>query len=378
MKIAIPIYSFNKEGGIERHTYEVVKRWHEKHEIHLFCHEWQDFGWKNVHFHKVPALNSMLASPSFAIMSSLKIKKQEFDIIFNNGCGAAFTQDVITSASCHKAWANEMKKANLKKWFLNPLHYWTFFIEGYNYKNKRFKKVMAISEFIKKHLMNYYNISSRDIEVVHLGVNSEEFNPEFKNDFRKKIRVQYNIPDDKFIISFIGKEFKRKGLKYLMDAINSLNNSKVHLIVVGDGEIQLFKDYAARLGISKQVTFTGHKKELNEFYCASDSFIFPTTFDAFALVVLEAMACGLPVIVSKTAGASELIEHNVDGIILDDYKDSKILAEYIEYLINNNDSRNEMGVKAREKAMIYSWDRVSDKMMNIFREIHERKNKIQI
>lgn len=149
MKIAIPILKFNKEGGIERHTYELAKRFSKEHEIHIFANQWVDMD--NVIFNKVSVIKipALLQYPSFVVVNTLMLKRENFDIIYNNGCGTTLSQDIITSASLHKAWAKEAKKEKIKKYVLNPLHYWTFTIEGYNYKNRRYKKIIAVSNLLK-------------------------------------------------------------------------------------------------------------------------------------------------------------------------------------------------------------------------------------
>lgn len=370
MKIAIPILHYNKEGGIERHTWEMAERWSRGHEVHIFASQFGETG-QNIICHNVPVFKSpgLLRTPSFVVMNSLKLRKMNFDIIYNNGCGATFIQDVIVAASSHRAWAEESKKAGLKRFFLNPLHYWTFAIEGFNYRRRRYKKIIAISHLIKRLLIKCYNIPSEDIEVISLGVNLKDFHPSNRNIYREIVRKELGIPEDNMLLLFVGKEFRRKGLKYIFDALNCIKNEKVKLLVIGEGEITAFKNMAGKLGISERVIFLGHSTEVEKYYAASDIFIFPSTFDAFGMVVLEAMASGIPVIVSISAGASELVEHMKEGIVLKEYSDVAGISKAIELLVENKSLRLELGRNSRIKAEACSWDMVAEKTMKIFSDV---------
>ncbi|MBI4753413.1 glycosyltransferase family 4 protein [Candidatus Desantisbacteria bacterium] len=375
MKIAIPIIRFDKQGGIERHTYELVKELSAEHEVHIFAHQWEDISNPRVIFHYVPVFDIPILPPvSFPIMTTLMIKQEGCDVVYNNGAGYTFIQDVITTASLHTAWMEEAKKNGLRKYFLNPLHYYFFILEKYIYKKGRYKKIIAISNFIKAHLMTYFHIPEEDIIVIYHGVNLEEFNPENKNLIRKKIRDNYQIKENETLLLFVGKEYKRKGLRYIIDALDILQRDDIKLLVVGKDTSRYSKALAT--SFDKRVIFAGHSQDVASYYAAADIFVFPTTFDAFGMVVLEAMAAGLPVIVSNKAGSSELIENRVDGIVLNDCKNAREISQGIAYLMKDREAMKEMGEKARKKAERYSWEKISMETLAVFEEVFRKKQRI--
>lgn len=380
MKIAIPIFNFSKTGGIERHTYELVKRISKNHEVHVFSNILKNDDNLNIIWHKVPVFNfSILTHLLFVLINSIMLKKEKFDIVYNNGCGATFIQDVITSASVHLAWMKETKKEVLKKYFLNPMHYWTIFVESINYRNikmENYKKVIAISNFIKRHLMNYYLIPEDKIVVIYHGVSPDEFNPQKREKYFSLIRSKYSISKDDTVLLFVGNEFKRKGLKYVFEAMKILNNKNLKLLVVGNGEIKFFRTFADSLGIGKNVVFAGFCEDVSIYYSVADIFIFPSTFDAFGLVVLEAMASGIPAIVSASTGASEIIEHGVDGFVVDDYRNSSEFARVITDLIKSKELMNRIGKLARSKAEKFTWDSVAEKTLEVFKNVSGIKQTI--
>lgn len=374
MKIAMPVLQYNKEGGIERHTWELVERWSRDNDIHIFASEWAETTQK-VTFHKVPTLKrpELLRIPSFVLNNSVMLKNGDFDIVFNNGCGATFVQDVIVAASLHKAWAEETKKAGLKRFFLNPMHYWTFAIERFNYRRKRYRKIIAISEFIKKRLIDYYGLPDEDIVVIHHGVNLEEFNPSKKGIYRAEIRKSFGIAGNDLLLVFTGKEFRRKGLQYVFQALGKLRDERVKLIVVGSGEISQFRAIAQRLGIDRNIFFIGHSSDVARYYAASDVFILPSTFDAFGMVVLEAMASGLPVIVSRNMGASEIVADGEEGIVLKNYFDYNEIAESVRWLIETPSLKGKWGANARSKAEKFSWDIVAEKTLEVLYDVYYKR-----
>ncbi|MFQ5646230.1 MAG: glycosyltransferase family 4 protein, partial [bacterium] len=215
-------------------------------------------------------------------------------------------------------------------------------------------------------LVRDYKIPEEDIAVIYHGVNLEEFHPSKK--LRKDIRKNLKIADQDTLLLFAGKEFRRKGLQYVFEALKILDNDRVKLLIVGQGETAAFKKIAENMGIDNNIIFAGHSDSISKYYAASDIFVFPSTFDAFGMVVLEAMATGLPVIVSKAAGASELIEDGQDGILLECYRDSQAIADKIK-LLENIDLRRDMGARARKKAERYSWEVTAGKTMEIFKEV---------
>jgi UDP-glucose:(heptosyl)LPS alpha-1,3-glucosyltransferase len=117
------------------------------------------------------------------------------------------------------------------------------------------------------------------------------------------------------------------------------------------------------------VSFLGSTREVEKIYAASDAFLLPTPYDEFAMVVSEAMACGLPVIVSREAGASELIQHRVNGLLLDDLRNIQELADYMESVLRDRAWATEMGRAARVTVEPMSWDGVAEETMRVYKEV---------
>jgi UDP-glucose:(heptosyl)LPS alpha-1,3-glucosyltransferase len=120
------------------------------------------------------------------------------------------------------------------------------------------------------------------------------------------------------VFVYVGSGFERKGVPALLEALAKAAVQDAYLFVVGtDKHLNRYAKQAARLGIGKQVIFTGGVKDARPYYAASDAFILPTRYEPLSNAVLEALACGLPSIVSTQCGAAELVTPGVSGYVCD-------------------------------------------------------------
>jgi glycosyltransferase involved in cell wall biosynthesis len=125
--------------------------------------------------------------------------------------------------------------------------------------------------------------------------------------------------------------------------------------------------------LDDRVVFLPPRKDIEFYYAAADAYAGPSLQDAYGMPPAEAMACGLPVIVSEAAGVSEIVTNGVDGMILDDPKDASKLATMIRRLYEDQEFRDRLGVKAAETARQYTWERNGRELSAIFDEIVRRK-----
>ena len=282
--------------------------------------------------------------------------------------------NIVTAHSCHKAWfvysVKEVKdiKSKIKKIF-NPLHYLTILTEKIQYSSKHLKKVIAISDVIKQELIYNYGLDANMIEVVYNGTNIDEFNPKNIQLYKDEIRKKHLIKENEIVLLFVAAEFKRKGLKVILEAMTKLDKN-IKLLVVGGDKKEEFELIISKYNLNNRIIFTGKTKDVYKYYAASDIFVFPTKYEAFGQVITEAMATGIPVITSKCAGAAELVEDKKEAILLKNPEDSLELAEKIEYLIKNEKIRNEIGINGRKKIEKYTWKETSEEMLSIYRKIY--------
>lgn len=351
MKIAILRKKYTFHGGAESFSGSFIERLSEDgHDVHIFAIEWQTGELNNkIHFHKVPALtiNSFLRDLSFAVSSYFLLKKHrgDFDIIQSHD--KTLFQDIYRAGDgCHIEWLRQRWSrtglAGKASIVLNPYHWLVLALERYIFRGHRFRKIIAISEMVKKNIIDNYSVSPGDIEVIYNGVDLERYHPDNREKYRGEIRRKHGLTDSDFVVLLVGSGFERKGVNYLIGAVESVKEP-VTVLIVGRGPEHKY----LRMVKKQRVLFCGPQREINRYYAAADLFVFPTIYEPFGNVQLEALASGLPVITTGNSGAAEIIEEGVQGFVVREPEDSPALAEKLKLLIADRTRLGSMGREAR-------------------------------
>jgi UDP-glucose:(heptosyl)LPS alpha-1,3-glucosyltransferase len=375
------IYPFiHRRGGIERYVVDLVHQQGPTNEITLVAAE-VDFAQlpigKKINWIATPCIRTpaFLTAISFCISHWLNRRKIAADITNAHGA-SAFASDVVTAHSVHKAWffrSRSSLRLFSREWWLkhlNPMHYLTIAIEAWQYRPGGCRRIIAISDAVKDELIRFHHVDVSRIRVVHSGVNLEMFAPGRYESERLRRRQQFGIQPNGLALLFVANEFRRKGLQTILDALAQLKQPSVHLLIIGGDASESFERYAESIGLVDQVHFLGRSSEVPQWMGASDLFVFPTLYEPFGLVITEAMASSLPVITSRRAGAAELIEHGVDGYLLDDPSDVSELLTAIKKL-HAPEVRAAIGRAARKKAEQYGFDRCARETEAVYRELLE-------
>jgi len=211
------------------------------------------------------------------------------------------------------------------------------------------------------------------IPVVYGGLDPTRFNAQRRVQLRPQARQAVGLKDAAFALLLIGNDWKKKGLECLLEAIGRLQNPGVSLLVAGRDSAEPYRNLIARYGLIKQLVFLPIRPDVEVYYAAADVYVCPSLEDAFAFPPFEAMACGLPVIVSSQAGVSELITDGMDGLLLKDPRDADSLARLISNLFNDPALRCRLGENASKTACQYTWERNAQQFETLFEEVlHEK------
>jgi len=381
MKIAIIRKRYSFHGGAEGFSNSLIQGLAERgHEIHIFAISWNAGGsHPNIYFHKVPAITSIsfLRDLTFALSSRSILKKERnnFDIIQTHD--KTLLQDVYRAGDgCHIEWLHQRRKRagmfGRLSMAVNPYHWLILSLERSIFKGRRYKKIIAISAMVKRNIIENYNVADSDIEVIYNGVDAEKFHPGNRDKYMDEIRGRHGIDGDEFVILFVGSGFERKGLKFLLKAAESIQEP-VTLMIVGKGkhppQSPLSKGGSKESYPHKQkIIFCGPQQEINKYYAAADIFVFPTMYEPFGNVHLEALASGLPVITTRLSGASEIIEDGRQGFVLDKPEDTEIMAEKIRLLMDEA-ARKVMASEARMLAEGFTQEENTAKTIKLYEEI---------
>lgn len=219
----------------------------------------------------------------------------------------------------HRAWLARRRKFELPlKQFVRALkrkHGDLLNLEESLFANRKAGRVIVASQMVKDEIVDLYGYSADRIDIVHNGVPLDKFR--FDSDLREKFREDLKLKPDQIALVFAGSGWERKGLLFAIQAMALSKNRKMRLLVAGRGNAALYKTKRLRFWREEPVRFLGEVADLVRVYAAADIFILPTIYDPFSNACLEALACGLPVITTRSNGFSEIIEDSVHGSIVD-------------------------------------------------------------
>ncbi|MGQ4876389.1 MAG: glycosyltransferase family 4 protein [Promethearchaeia archaeon] len=235
-------------------------------------------------------------------------------------------------------------------------------LEKITYKNK--KLIITISKASKEALINFYNVKEQNIIIINPGVDRDKFNPD---KFSKKIRDKYG----KNIILYVGLMNKRKRVTTLIKAMPEViqNIPESHLILIGDGpELKKCQKLSKSLKIENNVSFLGYVNdmELPKYYASSDIYVLPSIIEGFGQVILEAMACGTPVLCVDKKPMSDIIGKGGETFSL---KDSKDLSKKLIYLLKNKDYLNLLRNNAIVQSKKFKWENAAKKIDTILKKL---------
>jgi UDP-glucose:(heptosyl)LPS alpha-1,3-glucosyltransferase len=213
----------------------------------------------------------------------------------------------------------------------------------------------AVSASAATLLDKYFHPAS--VRVIRHGVDTQAFSVTRRLAERPVTRKHFNLSDEDFALLLIGNDWRTKGLAALLQSLALIRELPWKLLVVGrdvpDPYDKTIRDY----GISGRVIFFPPSPNVMQFYAAADAYVGPSLEDAYGLPVLEAMACGLPVIASSRAGVSEIMDDGISGIILRDPRDTQELVSALRRLTTDPLLCRKLGEQAARTAQDQTWDR---------------------
>jgi UDP-glucose:(heptosyl)LPS alpha-1,3-glucosyltransferase len=198
---------------------------------------------------------------------------------------------------------------------LSPFHRMMLLMERRLFTYPGLLRVIANSRQVRDEVIRHYGVDPGHIRVIVNGLDRERFHP-LEAGARGEWGRRLGAPEDREIVLFVGSGFARKGLSYLLQAFGTLKDEGCHLWVVGKGREAPYRRLAAQLGVEARVRFWGPVPETAPFYQAATVLALPTLYDPCSNVVLEALACGTPVITTEANGAAEFITPGENGVVL--------------------------------------------------------------
>lgn len=187
---------------------------------------------------------------------------------------------------------------------------------------------------------------------------------------RNAKRKELGINEKDFFLLSVGELNRNKNHEIVIRALSKLRNTNVKYAVCGQGELEKYlENVAVKLGVKDQLFLLGFRTDIIEIYKSADLFLFPSKREGLSVALMEAMACGLPCIVSKIRGNTDLIEDKKGGYIWKDVKNEMELVNCCNKLIQNRTKWENMGKENREKVALFDKKIVRNKMKKIYEKM---------
>jgi len=371
-------------------------------EIHIYSQRIEDLDGVSRHpvspssshilWHKVPAIPGphLLAYSWWFIANHLlrfwdsRIRGIKFDLLYSPGINALDADVIAVHIVFHEFYKQvrghlSFRKAALTAWprLLHRSVYYHFImaLERLVYPRSAVS-LTSVSGLVASQLAKYFQRT--DVVVIPNSVDTARFSSSLRTERRASARGQFRLLSSDFVLLLIGNDLKKKGLDCLLAASAACRELSLTLLVVGSDRRTEYEAIVRNLGLGEQVLFLDASPDVMQFYAAADAYVGPSLEDAYGLPILEAMACGLPVIASSRAGVSEIITHRKNGMILRNPQDPGELAALLRELCASPGFCEQIGQEAALTAGQQTWDRNAEAVWELLNQAATKKRRSAI
>ena len=375
MKVAIVRQRYNPYGGAERIVARVLPAL-ERSGAQVTLISRGDKGWGARRVLRVDPfhIGNVWRDWSFAREARKAWSREAFDIVQSHeripGCDVYRAGDGV-----HRRWL-ELRRASASVVerlgiVLNPYHAYVCEAEKRMFEHPRLRAVICNSKMVRDDIRRRFRVDPEKLHVIYNGVDIEHFHPRERERLRQRSRAELGIAVDESVFVYVGSGFARKGLRSAIDALARAADTRFRLLVAGrDRDLASFERRARAVGVGAKVHFLGGREDMRPPYAAADCLLLPSLYDPFGTAALEAMAMGLPVIVSARCGAAELIEPGVNGWICDP-SDSAGIAQLMR-AAETAIRRGGIDAAARATAERFSVDAMAAQLLSLYDLLSKR------
>jgi UDP-glucose:(heptosyl)LPS alpha-1,3-glucosyltransferase len=253
---------------------------------------------------------------------------------------------------------------------LSPHHRFLLDAERALFTSTRLKAVICNSAMVKGEIARHFATPEAKLVLIRNAVEGSRFHPGLREEFARAVRQQLSIPAEAMVFACVGSGFARKGVNALLDALARRREASWAIVVGKDKRTPAYVARARGLGIGERVRFVGAVSDVRPYYAAADAFVLPTLYDPFPNAVLEAMACGLPVVTTTKCGGAEILREGESGFVRDAL-DIAGIAEALDRL--DPDSSRRMGEAARETVAAFTPESMARDYLALYHRLLEKR-----
>jgi UDP-glucose:(heptosyl)LPS alpha-1,3-glucosyltransferase len=342
-------------------------------EVHLYANQWDDLP-DRIIAHKIPIIPfpRWLRPVSFAWFAERAVARGGHDIVHSHD--RVFSFDFLTHHGLpHELWIREVRQK--KPSLFDRATAW---VEKRGIQASPDAVLLPVSRFSLDGLKRCFSLPEKRFRMIHPAISLDRFRSLDRSECRRSIRRHYQLQETDVVLLFVGMNFETKGLKRVLEGLSAFTDRgrthpELKLLVVGKGDVRRYRQAAGELGVARRTVFTGPVLPVEPIFMASDISVLLSHLEPFGIVVLEAMAAGLPVLVSETVGAAEILTHGKEGFILSAENLTEEMCDALAALMAPT-VRKKMAGHALGTVQAHDWDDRTAELLALYRERWRFKN----
>ncbi len=354
MKIALVVHDFLMGVGHGRYCIELARHLAGQHEIHVVANRFEEGLEFPFRAHEVKAWRGFALASVLTIPGRAEriLRAENFDVVHAQGF-SCWNADVVTAHVCNAARQRRAPASGLLKRVFPAV---VIPLERAFYRRNRGAEIIAVSKRVAGELKEEYGAG--ECRVIYHGVDGRVFAPTEKGRVGGRWRWL-----------FAGEAVK--GLRQAIEALAKF--PEADLAVVTRSEPGPWMELARDRGVAERVEFHGPSREMVGRYQAADLFLYPSEYDTFGMVVAEAMACGLPVVVGREIGAAEWIEEGRNGFTCDAGDLESVVRALEKVRDLDLEARRRVSGEARRTAEDHSWGACAERTLEVYQRAKANK-----
>jgi UDP-glucose:(heptosyl)LPS alpha-1,3-glucosyltransferase len=315
-----------------------------------------------------PSRPFVLSYPWFMLAGTLAVRRWRRGLVMAVGAVVLGEVDLIAIHYCQQVGPATPSRSNLL-FRLNVAVSARLgkLAERVCFRLNRPQRIVCVSEGVAEEIREYFPVQSARTMAIPNGVDTDAFAPDSRRREAQELRAGLGIGGERLVAIFVGSEWQRKGLEPAIEALALA--PEWDLLVVGNGDRERYEQLAERIGVTGAIHWIGVSRDVAPLYQLADALVFPTSYEAFPLVALEAAASGLPIIATPVNGIRELVRDGEDGYLIQ--ADPREIAERLA-LLGDAATRARLGTAARAAALEYSWTKMIDRHEALYGTLAER------
>lgn len=368
MRLALIRQRYNPYGGAERFIERAIAALEgQGAEVTLVTRAWHGEGRRRALVVDPWYAGSLWRDLSFARGARAALENEQFDLVQSHERIAGF--DVYRAGDgVHRQWldhrlahAGTLERLGIR---LNPFHRYVCAAEKAMYEHPALRAVICNSHMVAGEIRRHFAVDAGKLHVIRNGVDLDHFHPAKRHAMREAARRELGCGPGETLFAFVGSGFARKGLGTVIAALADCGRADFRLAVAGsDRKAARFVEQAERAQVARRVHMLGGREDVRPLYAAADCFILPTRYDPFPNAALEALAMGLPVIVSSRCGVAELVEAGASGWICEPDSTHQLARLMVEAAAASGER---MSTAAREAAQACGVEQMAGRMLELY------------